>query len=96
MAKYKFDGTKLKDGSKVVANVKGNDIREGTGSRVVANIRGDNIRSGSGSSVTFNVRSDDIRQGSGSSKIGSMKDVDKVIDGPGKIVKAALWVLFCR
>ncbi len=96
MAKYKFDGTNLKDGGKTIANVKGNNIRKGTGSHVIGNIRGDHIRQGSGSSVIFNVRGDDIRQGSGSSKIATMKDVEKAIDGPGKIVKAALWVLCCR
>jgi hypothetical protein len=25
-----------------------------------------------------------------------MKDVDRAIDGPGRMVKAALWVLCCR
>ncbi len=97
MAKYKFDGTYLKEGSKTIANVKGNDIREGTGSiNTVGNIKGDDIRQKTGSTVMFNIKGDDIRQGTGSSKIATMKDVDKEIEGPGKVVKAALWVLFCR
>jgi len=96
MASYKFDGTYLKDGSKVIANVKGTDIREANGSHVIANIKVDDIREGSGSKVLFNVKGDDIRQGSGTSKIGTMKDVDKAIDGPGKVIKAALWVMCCR
>jgi hypothetical protein len=96
MAKYKFDGTELKDGGKTVANVRGDDIREGSGSHVIGNIRGDDIRQGSGSSVMFNIRGDEIRQGSGSSKIGTMENVHSAIDGPGKVVKAALWVLCCR
>ncbi|MGA7578146.1 MAG: hypothetical protein ACLQUW_02550 [Desulfobaccales bacterium] len=79
MAKYKFDGTYLKDGSTVLANVKGNEIREGRGTAVMGNIKGD-----------------DIRQGNGTSKIATMKDVDKEIDGPGRVIKAALWLLCCR
>lgn len=96
MASYKFDGTNLKEGSKIIANVKGNDIREGNGSRVIGNIKGDDIHEANRSKVIFNIKGDDIRQGSGSSKIATMKDVDKAIDGPGKVLKAALWVLCCR
>ena len=96
MAKLKFDGKSLKDGSKTIANVSGTNIREGSGSKTVANISGNNIREGSGSKVLFNVSGDDIRQGSGSSKMATMKDVDAQIDGPGKIVKAALWAYYCR
>jgi hypothetical protein len=96
MTKYKFDGTALKDGSKVIANVKGNDLREGSGSTVLANVKDDNIRQGTGSTVLFNIKGDDIRQGTGSTKIATMKDVDKVIDGPGKVIKAALWVMCLR
>lgn len=96
MAKYKFDGTNLKEGSKVIANVKGNDIREGNGSTVVANIKGDDIRQKNGSTIMFNIKGDDIRQGSGSTKIATMKEVDKDIEGPGKLIKAALWIQFCR
>ena len=96
MAQYKFDGTYLKDGSKTIANVQGNNIREGSGSKVIGNINGDNIRQGAGSAVLFNVRGDDIRQGAGSSPVGSMKDVNNAIEGPGKVVKAALWALCCR
>jgi len=96
MTKYKFDGTNLKDGSKTIANVKGNDIRKDTGATVIGNIKGDDIRQKTGATVLFNLKGDDIRQGTGASKIATMKDVDKVIDGPGKVVKAALWVLCCR
>lgn len=96
MANYRFDGTTLKEGGKTIANVKGNDIREGAGGHVIGNIKGDAIRQGSGGTIIFNVKGDDIRQGSGGSRIGTMKEVDKAIDGPGKTVKAALWVLCCR
>jgi hypothetical protein len=96
MAKYKFDGKILKEGGKTVANVNGNEVREGSGSRVIGNIKGDEIRQGNGSVVLFNVNGDEIRQGNGSKKIGSMKDVGAAIEGPGKVVKAALWVICCR
>lgn len=96
MGKLTFDGTNLKDGGTVVANIKGNDIREGSGSTVLGNIKGDEIRQGSGSSTIFNIKGDEIRQGSGSSKIATMKDVHNAIDGPGKNLKAALWLLCCR
>ena len=96
MAKCTFDGTNLKDGGKIIANVQGNNIREGSGSCVIGNIQGNNIRQGSGSLVMFNVKGDNICQGSGSSRIGTKKDVDNAISGPGKVIKAALWVLCCR
>lgn len=96
MASYKFDGKVLKDGSKTIANVKDDAIREGIGSRVIANIKGDDIREGTGSKVLYNLKGDDIRQGTGSSKIATMKDVNRDIDGHGRLHIAALWLLFCR
>ena len=96
MSKYKFDGTNLKEGLKIIANVKGNEIREGSGFKVIANVKDDEIREGGGFKVIFNVKGDDIRQGGGFTKIASMKDVDKVIEGPGKVIKAALWLICCR
>ena len=96
MANYKFDGSTLKQGGRTVASVKGDQIREGSGGKVVASVRNDQIRQGSGGPVAFNVRGDDIRQGTGSSRVGTMKDVNNAIDGPGRVIKAALWVYFCR
>jgi hypothetical protein len=96
MSKYKFDGKTLKYGGSTIANVSGNNIRKGSGSITEGNIRNDQIRKGSGSLVIANVKGKDIRQGSGSTKIGTLDDVDKVIEGPGGITKAALWVLFIR
>lgn len=96
MAKLKFDGTSLKDGAKTIANVSGNNIREGSGPKTVANINGNNIREGNGPKVMFNISGNDIRQGNSPSKIATMKDVDAQIEGPGKVVKAALWLYFCR
>jgi hypothetical protein len=96
MTAFTFDGVTLKYGAKAIANVRGDSIREGTGSHVVANIRGDDIREGTGSHTLFNIRGDDIRSGTGSSRVARMKDVDEDIKGPGHIVKAALWLFFCR
>jgi hypothetical protein len=96
MSKYRFDGKTLKFGSTIIANVSGNNIRKGTGSTTEGNIRSDQIRKGTGSTVIANVRGRDIRQGTGSSRIGTMDDVDKAIEGPGGVTKAALWVLFVK
>lgn len=96
MSSYKFDGTLLKQSGRTIANVSGDRIREGSGSKVVANVRSNQIRQGSGGSVAFNVRGDNICQSSGSTRIATMKDVNRAIDGPGKVTKAALWLFFCR
>lgn len=96
MGGYKFDGKNLKDGIKIIANVSGNSIREGSGVKTIMNISGDNIREGSGVKTIANVHGEDVRLGSGVSKIGTMKEVDKSIEGPGKVIKAALWFYFCR
>ena len=96
MAAYKFDGTKLKRGGTTIANVSGYRIRKGTGSTAVANIAGDRIRQGTGSTVMANVSGDRIRLGTGSTTIGSMKDAQKAIDGPGGVTLAALWFCFVR
>ncbi len=90
----KFDGSKLKDGSKVVANVRGDKVYDGSGSsKTLVNVRGDKIYASYGSSKCIaNVRNRYLYEGSGSSKkITTMKDIDKAIDGPGGTIKAALW-----
>jgi hypothetical protein len=96
VSNFTFDGVVLKYGGKTIANVRGDSIREGTGSHVAANIRGEQIREGMGSHTLFNVRGDEIRSGTGSSRIARMNEVDADIRGPGHIVKAALWLFFCR
>lgn len=96
MATYKFDGDKLKKGGQTLANVRGDKICRGSGSTTICNIRDDRICEGSGPSTAFNVRGDDIRKGSGGSRIATMRDVDKDIDGPGRTVKAALWLYIVR
>lgn len=66
------------------------------GSKTISNIKGNDIREGSGIKFIANMKGDDIRQGSRLTKIATMKDVEKVIDGQGRIVKAARWFYFCR
>ena len=60
MANYKFDGRNLKQGSKTIANVSGNNIRKGSGSSALCNVSGDNIRLGSGSSTI--AKMSDVRK----------------------------------
>ena len=96
VAAYTFDGRRLKKGARVIANVAGDRIREGTGSTVACNIHGERIRDGTGSRVMFNLRGDVIREGTGGRRIARMRDVDDDIDGPGRVVKAALWLYFVR
>ena len=96
MARFKIDGDRLKLGSKVIANVHGDRVREGTGSRTLCNIHGDRVREGTGSKVLFNLHGDELRLGTSSSKIATMADVHAAIDGPGGITKAAMWFWFIR
>lgn len=96
MAKYKFDGKYLKYNGSIIANVNGYKIRKGNGSSTVANIQGNKVRQGNGSSTMLNVSGENIRQGSSSSSIAKMKDIRKLIDGPGGITLAALWYCFIK
>ena len=94
MAQFKFDGLRLRQGSTTVANVRRTEICRGTGSTTIVNVKGNDIRQGSGSRVLATVSGSSIRvQGS---TVGTMRDVDEAIDGPGGIIKVALWVAFVR
>ena len=77
----KFDGKSLKDGSKTIANVRGDKIYEGS----------------SNSNCLANVRSGKLYEGSSNSRtLTTMKDIDKAIDGTGGTTKAALWIAKVR
>ena len=94
---YKFDGTKLKDGSKTIFNVSGDKIREGTGITTVANVSGDNIRSGTGISTAGNVKNGNLRKGTGISTWMKMRDIEKEISGhTSDVMRAALWMVVHR
>ena len=86
----KLDGNNFKDGYKTIANIRNDQIREGTGSTVLANVRNDQIREKSGSTVIANTRNGDVRKGSGSSKLTSFAGFD------GGKMSWALWYLFCK
>jgi hypothetical protein len=96
MTNYKFDGQQLKYRSKTIANTRGDNICEGSGTSVVCNLRGDNICKGRGTTVEFNLRGDKICKGRGTSKIADLDDAEDAIDGPGRVVLAALWLYFVR
>jgi hypothetical protein len=99
MAGLSFDGTKLKDGAKVIANVYKDKIYEGSGrSKCLANIYKDKIYQGSGRSKCMaNVYKGKIYDGSGhSTKIAEVDDAKSVIDGPGSSIIAALWFICVR
>ncbi|MFM1594211.1 MAG: hypothetical protein ACKJRS_07585 [Woeseiaceae bacterium] len=94
---YKRD--KLKDGSKTIANIKGDKLRSGTGSTTLCNVRGDKVAKGTGSSTLCNVRNGDIRDGTGSSRKAKVKDIKKMIRGSetlADVYVAAIWQTFIR
>ena len=77
----KFDGKNLKDGSRTIANVRGDRIYEGSStSKCLANVRSGKLYEGSTTSRTLTT----------------MKDIDKAIDGTGGTTKAALWIAKVR
>ena len=95
----KFDGKNLKDGSRTIANVRGDKIYEGiVNSKCLVNVRGDKIYEGIGNSKCLaNVRSGKLYEGIGNSRtLTTMKDIDKAIDGTGGTTKAALWIAKVR
>ena len=94
---YKRD--QLKDGSKTIANIKGDKLRSGTGSSTLCNVRDDKVRKGTGSSTLCNVKNGDIRDGTGSSRKARVKDVKRSIRGSESLADvyvAAIWQTFIR
>ena len=81
----KFDGTKVKDGSKTIANVYRDALKEGSssGGKTLGNIYRDAIKLGSssGGKTLCNISRGDIREGSssGGKKLISLKDAAKSI-----------------
>ncbi len=94
MSEFKLDGNNLRNhsGSKI-AYIDGNAIRDHHGSKV-ATIDGRYIRDPHGSKLA-EFDGEHIRDSHGS-RIGTLKDVEKVIDGHGGISLVALWLLFIR
>ena len=80
----KFDGKYLKDGGKILCNLDGKLIRDGssTGGTPLCNIDGDYIRDGRSTGGTKLIKVSDAAR-----KIGATSR------GPST---AAMWYLFCR
>tara|TARA_B100000073_G_scaffold312593_1_gene286438 strand:- start:5229 stop:5525 length:297 start_codon:yes stop_codon:yes gene_type:complete len=97
--KLEYKRDRIKDGSKTIANIRGDRLRSGTGSSTLCNVRDDRVRKGTGSSTLCNVRNGDIRDGTGSSRKAKIKDIRKMIRGSddlSDIFVAAIWQTFIR
>lgn len=94
MADYKVDGKYLRarNGSKL-GEFDGKYFRGTNGSKI-GKLNGKYIRDAKGSKLA-EFDGDNIRSVSGS-KIGTIKDVQKVIDGPGGVSLVGFWLLFIR
>ena len=91
--KLEYKRDQLKDGSKTIANIKGDKLRSGTGSSTLCNVRD------TGSSTLCNVKNGDIRDGTGSSRKARVKDVKRSIRGSeslSDVYVAAIWQTFIR
>ena len=64
--------------------------------RTIATISGNRIKEGSGGKTLARVVGGDLREGIYGRKLITMRDIDKKIDGPGGVSKAALWLQFIR
>jgi|TARA_B100001939_G_scaffold144148_1_gene124810 hypothetical protein len=97
--KLEYRRDQLKDGSKTIANIKGDKLRKGTGSSTLCNVRDDKVRRGTGSSTLCNVKNGDIRDGTGSSRKAKVKDIKRMIKGSeslSDVFIAAIWQTFIR
>ena len=97
--KLEYKRDQIKDGSKTIANIRGDKLRSGTGSSTLCNVRDDKVRKGTGSSTLCNVRNGDIRDGTGSSRKAKVKDIKKMIQGSDSlsdVFVAAIWQTFIR
>jgi hypothetical protein len=96
MAKYKFDGKKLKYNGKTIAEVNGDRIYQYSPHKQFAEVRGDRIYQYSPRKQLAEVKGEDVYQYSPRKKIADMDDIRKVIDGPGGVTLVALWYFFVR
>ena len=97
--KLEYKRDQIKDGSKTIANIRGDRLRSGNGSSTICNVRDDKVRKGNGSSTLCNVRNGDIRDGNGSSRKAKVKDIKKMIRGSDSLSDvfiAAIWQTFIR
>ena len=97
--KLEYKRDQIKDGSKTIANIRGDRLRSGNGSSTICNVRDDKVRKGNGSSTLCNVRNGDIRDGHRSIRKEKVKDVKKMIrvsDSLSDVFVAAIWQTFIR
>ena len=97
--KLEYRRDQLKDGSKTIANIKGDRLRSGTGISTLCNVKDNKVRKGTGISTLCNVKNGDIRDGTGSSRKAKVKDIKKMIKGSeslSDVFVAAIWQTFIR
>ncbi|MAU70340.1 MAG: hypothetical protein CMD40_04320 [Gammaproteobacteria bacterium] len=97
--KLEYRREQLKDGSKTIANIRGDKLRKGTGSSTLCNVRDDKVRRGTGTSTLCNVKNGDIRDGTGTSRKAKVRDVKRMIKGSeslSDVFIAAIWQTFIR
>ena len=97
--KLEYRREQLKDGSKTIANIRGDKLRKGTGTSTLCNVRDDKVRRGTGTSTLCNVKNGDIRDGTGTSRKAKVRDVKKMIKGSeslSDVFIAAIWQTFIR
>tara|TARA_B100001769_G_scaffold136901_1_gene107122 strand:+ start:527 stop:823 length:297 start_codon:yes stop_codon:yes gene_type:complete len=97
--KLEYRREQLKDGSKTIANIRGDKLRKGSGSSTLCNVRDDKVRRGTGTSTLCNVKNGDIRDGTGTSRKAKVRDVKKMIKGSeslSDVFIAAIWQTFIR
>ena len=97
--KLEYRRDQLKDGSKTIANIKGDRLRSGTGISTLCNVKDNKVRNGTGISTLCNVKNGDIRDGNGISRKAKVKDIKKMIKGSeslSDVFVAAIWQTFIR
>ncbi len=97
--KLEYRREQLKDGSKTIANIRGDNLRKGTGTSTLCNVRDDKVRRGTGTSALCNVKNGDIRDGTGTSRKAKVRDVKRMIKGSeslSDVFIAAIWQTFIR
>ena len=97
--KLEYKRDQIKDGSKTIANIKGDKLRSGTGSTTLCNVKDYKVRKGTGSTTLCNVKNGDIRDRTGNSRKAKVKDIKKMIRGSEHledVYVAAIWQIFIR
>ena len=97
--KLEYRRDQLKDGSKTIANIKGDRLRSVTGISTLCNVKDNKVRKGTGISTLCNVKNGDIRDGNGISRKAKVKDIKKMIkvsESLSDVFVAAIWQTFIR